>query len=226
MKKLKKSRLKSVLLRWFIVFFALFTVFCIILIRARPIVISYAQSQAKALMILAFDSAVSNSISKLAFTYDDIAVISRNGDNSVSSIEIDYQKLNLLRAEISQQITKEALEKSDNVLSIPLGTLLGSEYTTGYGPAKQFRMKFSQIPMLDFSSRFTSAGINSIFHQIIIKADLSCGIIMLGADKSFSISLSAIVAQTVISGIVPGSFTNVVETPGSNIADDIFNFSN
>ena len=49
---------------------------------------------------------------------------------------------------------------------------------------------------------------------------------MLGADKTFSVELTTVVAQTVISGAVPDNFTNVIETPESNVADDIFNFSN
>ena len=218
-------RLKTVLFRWLILIFVLFLIVFVCLIRARPIIISYAESHAKVLMVSAFDEAVKSSLNSLNYSYNDISVVTRLHDNTVSSIEIDYQKLNVLRSDISGKISEIAVDKSDNVLSIPLGTLIGNEYTTGYGPKLRFRMKFSQIPVLDFESKFSSAGINSVFHQIIIKAEISCSIIMLGADNSFSVSLSAIAAQTVIAGLVPESFTNVVETPDSNVADDIFNFS-
>ena len=219
------KNIKAVLIRWLVFISALLAGLCVLLIRARPIVISYAQSHAKALMISAFDSAVKSAITNLNYKYSDVAVITRTDDNLVSSIEIDYQKLNILRAGISEKITAESQKNSDNTISIPLGSLLGSEYTAGYGPDINFRLKFSQMPVLDFKSVFTSAGINSVFHQIIINADLSCSIIMLGADKSFSVKMTATVAQTVISGAVPGNFTNVVETPASNVADDIFNYS-
>ena len=219
------KKIRAVIIRWCVLLLSILIGFCILLIRARPIVISYAQCHAKALMISAFDSAVKSSIASLDYKYNDVAVISRTNDNLVSSIEIDYQKLNVLRAEISSRITQESQKNADSIISIPLGSLLGSEYTAGYGPNINFRLKFSQMPVLDFSSKFTSAGINSVFHQIIINADLSCSIIMLGADKSFSVKLTAVAAQTVISGVVPDNFTNVIETPESNVADDIFNFS-
>ena len=224
--QIRKNVIKIVLYRWLFVLLSFLIVLCILLARARPIVISYAQSHAKALMISAFDNAVNSAISSLNYNYGDMAVITRSQDNLVSSIEIDYQKLNILRSEISSRISKESKKHSDNTLYIPLGSLLGSEYTAGYGPNIKFKLKFSQMPVLDFKSKFTSAGINSVLHQIIINADLSCSIIMLGADKSFSVNLTAIAAQTVISGAVPDNFTNVVETPSSNVADDIFNFSN
>ena len=170
--------------------------------------------------------AAKSAITSLDYKYSDMAVVTRTADSLVSSIEIDYAKINILRAEIVNRINLASLNNSDNVLYIPLGSLLGSEYTAGYGPDIKFKLKYSQMPILDFKSNFFSAGINMVLHQIIINADLSCSIIMLGADKSFSVKLSAIAAQTVISGTVPENFTNVVETPESNIADDIFNFSN
>ncbi len=224
--KKKFNDIKSVVFRWLIVVLVIFLGFTVCLVRARPIIIAYAKSHAKALMISAFDDAVKTAITSLNYTYGDMAVITRLSDNTVSSIEIDYQKLNILRTEISRIISEKASEKSDNVLNIPIGTLLGSEYTAGYGPVIKFKMKYMQMPILDFQSKFTSAGINSIFHQIIIRANLSVEIIMLGSDRAFSVGLSTIVAQTVISGAVPENFTNVVETPESNVADDIFNFSN
>lgn len=222
----RNNRIKSVVIRWLFVVLSIIIALFFLLTRSRPIIISYAQSHAKALMITAFDNAVKGAIMSLDYKYSDMSVVTRGADNSVSSIEIDYQKLNILRSEISNRISAESQKNSDNTLYIPLGSLLGSEYTVGYGPKIKFKLKFSQMPVLDFKSNFSSAGINSIFHQIIINADLSCSIIMLGADKSFSVNLTAIVAQTVISGAVPESFTNVVETPASNVADDIFNFSN
>lgn len=223
--KNRVNNAKSIIIRWMIVLLLLLSIFVVLLMKARPIVISYAQSQAKSQMIYAFDEAVKTAMLSLDYAYNDLAVVTRKDDNTVSSIEIDYKRLSVLRSEISQKISEILNKRTDNILNIPIGTLLGNEYTTGYGPKIKFKMKFSQIPILDFKSNFTSAGINSIFHQIIIKADLTGSIIMLGADKSFSVSLTAIAAQTVISGAVPDSFTNVKETPDSNVADDIFNFS-
>ena len=223
--RFRKSVVKSVIVRWLTVVFIVCVILAVLLLRARPIIVAYAQSHAKALMISAFDDAVNAALTSLDYKYDDMAVVSRTSDNLVSSIEIDYQKLNILRSEISKKISEKCAEKSENVLHISLGSLIGSEYTAGYGPKLKCKLQFSQMPILDFESKFLSAGINSVFHQIIIKANLSCSIIMIGADKPFSVNLTAIAAQTVISGAVPDSFTNVVETPASNVADDIFNYA-
>lgn len=223
---LRKNVFKQVVFRWILVLTFMLSSTIVFMVRSRPIVVSYAETRAQSIMISAFDEAVKAAVNKLDYGYDDMAIISRTGDNMVSSIEIDYSKLNLLRAEIANEVYDKMREKSQNTLYIPLGTLLGNEYTAGYGPRVKFKMQFLQIPRLDFSSDFYSAGINNVLHQINIKADLSYSIIMHGVDETFTVGMSAVAAQTVIAGAIPDNFTNVIETQDSNVADDIFNFSN
>ena len=221
---MKMYKIKQVLLRWSVVLAAVLIVLIILFIRARPVILSYARTRAQAIMISAFDDAVISALEELNYSYDDMAVIVRNADNAVCSIEIDHNKLNILRSEISRKVYSAMAEKSCNDIYIPLGTLLSSEYFAGYGPGIKFKFQFAQIPRLTFESKFYSAGINNIFHQINIKADLSYSIVMRGVDETFTVGLTAVAAQTVIAGVVPGSFTNVTESQGSNVADDIFNY--
>lgn len=223
---LRKNTFKLIVFRWIVLLTVLLAAVIIFMVRSRPFIISYAKTRAESIMISAYDQAVKDALNRLDYCYDDMVIISRTENNMVSSIEIDYSKLNLLRAEIAERVYNTMGEKSENTLYVPLGTLLGNEYTAGYGPRIKFKLNFLQIPRLDFSSDFYSAGINNVFHQVIIKADLSYSIVMPGVDETFTVGMSAVAAQTVIAGAVPDSFTNVVETPDSNVADDIFNFAN
>lgn len=222
----KVNILKTVVIRWLAVLAVILAVTVIFMARSRPAILSYAKTRAESIMAVAFDRAVEDAVKKLDYGYSDMTVITRGNGNSVSSIEIDYAKLNTLRAEISNSVYDIMAERSDNKLYIPLGTLLGNEYTAGYGPRIKFNISYLQIPRLDFESKFFAAGINNVLHQINIKADLSYSIVMPGADDTFTVEMSAVAAETVIAGIVPDNFTNVIETPDSNVADDIFNFSN
>ena len=85
-------------------------------------------------------------------------------------------------------------------------------------------MQLTETAILDFESLFTSAGINNVLHQIIIKIDVNVSVLMIGCTDSFSVSTAAIAAQTVIAGRVPESFTNVIEQPNNDLADEVFNF--
>ena len=222
---MRKKVFYSAVIRWLILIFSIIIAVTVFMVRSRPTVLAYAKTRAESIMTSAFDEAVQAAIRNLNYSYSDMAVITRGKDNLVTSVEIDYLKLNLLRAEISKRVYDIMAQKSDNKLCIPLGTLLGNEYTAGYGPDIRFNIQFLQIPSLDFGTKLLSAGINNVLHQITVKARLSYSVVMRGVDETFSVSLTAIAAQTVIAGAVPENFTNVTETPESNIADDIFNFS-
>ena len=223
--KINRNTLKSLALRWLAVLLAVIIIIAVFMVRSRPAVLSYAKTRAESIMVSAFDAAVKAAIDELNYDYDDMAIVSRGENNTVTSIEIDYAKLNTLRAKISTCVCDIMAQKSENQLYIPLGTLIGNEYTAGYGPRIKFNISFLQIPRLNYESKFLAAGINNVFHQINIIADLSYSIIMPGADETFTVGMSAVAAQTIIAGAVPENFTNVVETPESNVADDIFNFS-
>lgn len=223
---LRKSVIKSVAVKWLAVLVVLTIPIIVFMVRSRPVILSYMRSRAESIMTAAFDEAVKSAINILDYKYSDMAVITRNSDGLVTSVEIDYEKLNLLRAEISTQVYKIMGEKSNNVIKIPIGSLLGNEYTAGYGPSIIFKCSYLQIPLLDFNSKFTAAGINNVFHQININARLSYSVVSHGVDETFTVNLCATAAQTIIIGAVPSNFTNVIETPQSEIADDIFNYSN
>lgn len=176
-------------------------------------------------MLNAANQAVLNVLEEKKLNYDDISHIKRNSENSITGIEIDITNINSLKSEISNEISHLISQKEFYNISIPLGTLFGSEYTTGFGPKIRFKMQLTETAFLDFESSFEEAGINQTLHKIIINIDISANILMIGYTQGFSVSTSAIAAQTVIVGVVPDTFTNVVEYPGDDIADEIFNFA-
>lgn len=85
-------------------------------------------------------------------------------------------------------------------------------------------MQLTETAILDFESEFISAGINNVLHRIIIKIDVNASVLMLGCTDGFKVSTTAIAAQTVIAGEVPDAFTNVIEYPNNDLADELFNF--
>ena len=63
-------------------------------------------------------------------------------------------------------------------------------------------------------------------NQIIIKIDVNASVLMMGCTDGFGVATTAIAAQTIIAGEVPDSFTNVIEQPNNDLADEVFNFGN
>ena len=222
-RKIKKQTI-TLIKRWAILIFALVLVFVICVISVKPFVFTYAKSEAETIILNAANKAVLNVIEQNNIKYNDISIISRDDSGTITGIEINVEKINLFKSSLSNEISRIVAGKNKYDLNIPIGSLWGNEYTTGYGPKIKFKMQLTETAILDFESRFESAGINNVLHQIIIKIDVNASVLMMGCTDSFSVSTTALVAQTVISGNVPDSFTNVVEQPNNDLADEVFNF--
>ena len=224
MKSFKKRHTFSVAKRWFIVLLALIFVFIACFISVKPFVFTYAKSEAETIMLNAANQAVLNVLDNNNISYDNICNVSRNAEGTITGIEIDIEKVNTFKSQISGEISKIIANNNKYDLYIPIGTLFGNEYTTGYGPKIKFKMQLTETAIIDFESLFEPAGINNVLHQIIIKIDVKASVLMMGFTDGFGVSTKAIAAQTVIAGAVPDSFTNVIEYPNDDLADEIFNF--
>lgn len=225
MKHFKKSYILSIIKRWLILFLCLFLIAVTCFVSVKPFVFVFAKSTAETILLNSANQAVLNILEQDGITYTDISNISRKEDNTITGIEINIEKVNLLKSKISNEISRIVSANNKYDLDIPIGTLFGNEYTTGYGPKIKFKMQLTETAVVDFESRFEDAGINNVLHQIIIKIDIYAGVLMMGCTDGFSVSTTALAAETVIAGEVPDSFTNVVESENSDIADEIFNYA-
>ena len=225
MRLLRKKRRFSLLWRWLIVFLCLVLISATCFVSVKPFVFTYAKSEAETIILNAANQAVLNVLDENDISYTKLSNVSRDANGNITGIEIDIEMVNRLKSEISNEMAKIVSENNKYELHIPIGTLFGNEYTTGYGPRITFKMQVTETAILDFESRFESAGINNVLHQIIIKIDANASVLMLGCTDGFSVSTTALAAQTVIAGQVPDSFTNVIEQPNNDLADEIFNFA-
>lgn len=223
--KIRSDRVLSVVVRWIGLIICIALVFVLLIYDVGPLVFTYAKSTAETIVLDAANTAVLNVLNENDIVYSDISNVSRNNEGTITGIEIDTVTVNKLKSLISNEITDLVSKNTFYNLKIPIGTLFGNEYTTGFGPRVTFKMQLTETALLDFESKFEQAGINNILHQIIINIKISVNILMLGYTKGFSVSTSAIAAQTVIAGEVPDSFTEVEEHPGDDIADEIFNYA-
>lgn len=194
-------------------------------LKIRPLLLTSARNTAKTIMLNATNTAVVNIIDKYDICYDKISRISRNASGDVTSVEVDIAQLNIFKSAISSEISNIVSKNREYKIKIPIGTLTGNEYLVGLGPKLSFNMQMSEVAIVDFESEFTDAGINHVLHRIIIKINLNASILMVGATDSFSVSTTAVAAQTVIVGVTPDTFTNVEEYPNDDMADELFNFA-
>lgn len=223
-----RIRFKAKLILIFIIIILLLIATFFSSLYIRKTVINYGNEQATTIVFNSANKALTNYLAKSEITYEEIVKLSRNSNNDISSLEIDIVKINALKSNVTSIIADSLAEKERYELSIPIGTLFGNEFSLGLGPEVKFRMQMVSTVITDFESNFYSAGINQVLHQILIKVNVNGSLIMPWCKQPFYVETSVIAAQTVLVGITPEAYTNVIENYNrgeDGLVGDIFDYS-
>lgn len=221
---------KTILKRWISLLLAVIIVsvaaFVYIDISLRPLIRKYARSQVEILLNNAVSKSMSNVLKKEKFTYSDLSVIERDSDGNVKSIEIDTLNMNRIVSEIVDDVQHNMINDENFSISVPLGTLTGSQYLVGRGPDIKVKTKISTPMFTDTESRFLEAGINQTLHQITLTIRSDIYILMPLYRAEELVSGTYIIAETVVVGDIPEAYTNVIDvSEESDVPDDINNYS-
>ena len=101
---------------------------------------------------------VNEQVVEILQDYDgDFATIERAEDGRVLSVGLDAVKANLLKAELSQKLTKELDNLAARSISIPLGSILGGPLLNGRGPGIPFVVEPYAFAQVDFEQHFLAA---------------------------------------------------------------------
>lgn len=221
MKKRKK------ILKFFIIVILIFCILigCFLIVdkRLRNILCDYSASVGETVMIRTVDKIVSDIFYEDDIDYSDLVTLCRDEAGQVTSLEVSAAQINYIKSQISVRVADEIAKREKYTLSIPIGTIIGNEYTIGRGPNLHFKMQITTTVIADFESAFYSAGINQVLHQIHIKVKMKGQTIIPWFRSSFDAETSVIAAQTVIVGISPDAYTSVIEA-GTDATEDIFDF--
>jgi len=133
----------------------------------------------------------------------EIINIERDSSGKVSAITSDMQKLNLLKLRISNKLSKIMLERTDDEISIPIGSLTGFDLLTGRGPCIKFKIYWVSGVDSDFRTEFTEAGINQTNYRIMLDFFIESGMMLTGREQGNRVRTSICIAETVIVGEIP-----------------------
>ena len=179
---------------------------------------NYAISSAETILLNTSNDAIVEILKEENTDYNDIARLSYDSTGYVTSLQTDIANINLLKSRISNKISQIVSQREFYGIAIPLGTFFGNEFLSGIGPLIKFKFQLTSTSVVDFEHEFTDAGINQVLHKIIINIETKGFLVTTGSVDSISVNTTAIAAQTVIVGVTPDSFTEVIEDPTSDTA--------
>ena len=108
---------------------------------------------------------------------------------------------------VADDVLERLGQVSASELAVPLGTLTGSPLLAGRGPKLTVKMETMGTAAATFRDKFTAAGINQTKHQILLDVDVYVTILLPGITTYTKVSNEISVAETVIVGSVPQTYT-------------------
>lgn len=193
--------------------------------RLRFITNSYAENKGKILANTVINKTVSRYLDEHEIKYSDIIKISSTGEGRVTSVEFNTVILTKLKSGIVAEVQKDINSSKAVMLEIPIGTVTGNQYLNNRGPKIDIEMQISSVVYSRISSRFMSAGINQTLHQITLDISADVHFIMPWYRSKGNYESEFMLAETIIVGDVPEAYTNVIESVGSDMAGDLFDFA-
>ncbi len=179
--------------------------------KLQPVLSAAARTQTQNRITAVLEQAVLDDLAGREVGYDDLVVIQRDGDGTVTALTCDMAKLNRLRAELVAAAL-EAVEGVDvSEYQIPLSTLFDSELLWARGPAIQVRSLSVGTVGAEFDSEFSSAGVNQTLHRLWLDLSVPITLLLPGGEVEIPVETRLCVAETVVVGRVPDTYLQVGE---------------
>ena len=207
----KKQRKKRRSLGWKLLFLgiACFLAAMQIDARLRPLMTTAFTYQAQLHATRAINDAILEVIGEEDLRYESIIHTKTDAAGRVTFLETDMVTMNRLKSEISNAVASRLGRATQEEISLPIGTLLGGNLLSGRGPELGFRLIPAGYVSTDFYNEFKAAGINQTLHQVVITVQVPVNAMLPLYSVTSEVSTSVCVAESIIVGEVPQSFTDI-----------------
>ena len=175
--------------------------------RLGPLIREMAAAEAENAVTLAINRVLGDMLERGELEYDDLIRLEKDENGAVTAAYANMGRITRLRAEIAGAVAAEVMSRDRVELRLPLGNLMGIALLSGSGPGLPLRILAVERIQADLSSRFTEAGINQTLHQIRVELQVSVRVLVPGGFTSGTVSARLPVAETLIVGRVPDSYT-------------------
>ncbi len=207
---MKKRKQKRTFLKLLFVILLLSIVILIFFeVRAKPVIRDVAVSQAENIASCVIEDAIVTVLKEKGITYSSLVDVEKDNTGRVSTVKANTIQMNLLKSEISAEISKDILETDSREISIPLGTIIGISTLSGKGPKIKTTLTLASNVSTSIDNVFTSAGINQTLHEIFVNINATVYVIMPKSSASAEVNTNFCIAQTVIIGTVPETFADI-----------------
>lgn len=172
-------------------------------LRVAPVLLSAAQAQSKNKMEQVISTQVQQLMSE---TEGEFMQVERGSDGQVLSVGMDVVRANMLKAQLSENLSREFAKLSQEELSIPVGSLVGGVFLTGRGPELSFHLEPYGAAQVNFMQEFSQAGINQTVYRVQLRVQAQM-ILYAGNDQIVpEADTTFLLEERMIAGEVPSVY--------------------
>ena len=190
-----------------IILLALTALLAAILLHLRPMLENLATARCANTVSRIVVAAVNDAVEQGWMEYDRLVKFDKDSDGRVTALSSNMAEFNRLQTAVADDVLARLSQVSASELAVPLGTLTGSPLLAGRGPKLTVKMETIGTATAKFRDKFTAAGINQTKHQILLDVDVYVTILLPGITTYTKVSNEISVAETVIVGGVPQTYT-------------------
>jgi len=177
--------------------------------KLRPAVREYALTRASYLATKAINDAVNEELEADEVDYLDLVTLEKDDSGRVTALHTNIIKVNNLKAKMSNIIIEELSSLDTSSIAVPMGNATGIDFLSGKGPKVDVEIIPLGSASADFKSAFSSAGINQTRHRITMEISADVTVLLPRDAVTQTVTTHVNVAETIIVGVVPDSYTNI-----------------
>ncbi len=218
----KKNQVRNVTGMISLIIGVIIIIFTIIFdIWFKPVIERMFEYRCKLIADRAVSRAVTTHLKTTNEDYSDIISFVYDEEGKIGALRTNPPKINIMKSAVMERVNAELSSIEAEKVGITLGTLSGVSYLYGLGDEIMFTVKPVGVARSTLYSKFENSGINQTMHSIILEIDTEVSPLIPGVTDTFVVTTEFVIAQTVIIGEVPDSFSNIIldEEHYSELAD-------
>jgi len=207
MGKSRRPRQKAVIVI-LVILFILLTFMIFVFSNIKPVLIEIAESDTSDAVTIIMNDAVTAAMKSGKLDYEDLVTLKRDNQGNVTALVANMTKINTFQSDISNSITEQLNKRGYQIVKIPIGNVFGDVLLSGRGPSIPVKIIALTSVTTNFRNVFEEAGINQTQHRIMLDLVVDLDILIPGSTISISVPSELVVAETIIVGDVPSTYTD------------------
>lgn len=165
-----------------------------------------AVSDASDAVTVSINNAIADIMRDGDYSADYFVTFEKSEAGEITAISSNMARINALSAKILDRIVG-ATDTHMLTVNIPVGNLTGVSLLMGRGPKVPVKIITMTSSRVEFNNSIVTAGINQTKHQILLDIEVYVSILLPGFRTATKVSNSLVVAETIIVGSVPDTYT-------------------